>query len=95
MNRFMYLGFEVEISPTTPEQIVPGTRAFAAGAQSVFGLQAGTRALKLGAELAGGGRVLDTYIAEGGDDELVLEARARGDLWLTPWFTVGAASVRV
>lgn len=91
MNRFMYLGFEVEISPTTAEQVAPGTRTFAAGAQGVLGLQAGTRSLKLGAELAGGGRVLDTYLADGGDDELVLEARARGDLWLTPWFTVGVA----
>ena len=87
----MYLGFEVEISPSTAEAVAPGTRQFAAGAQAVLGLQGGTRAIKLGTELAGGGRVLDTYLADGGDDELVLEARARGDLWLTPWFTVGVA----
>ncbi|HEY5923139.1 MAG TPA: hypothetical protein VIV11_15780 [Kofleriaceae bacterium] len=89
LTSFSYVGLEIEISPSMPEHLAPGARTFAAGAQAVLGLRGGNRHLKLGVELAGGGRVIDStgnYDA----DEPVLEARAFGDLWVTPWFTVGA-----
>jgi len=90
LTRFMHLGLEIEISPTGDET-PPGRRTYAAGSQLVFGLHGSTRLLKLGIELAGGGRIVDTHRANGGQEEVVLEARARGDLWLTPWLTVGGA----
>jgi hypothetical protein len=42
--------------------------------------------VRLGVEVAGGMRIVD---AEDDQDDLVLEARARGDLWITPWLTFG------
>lgn len=83
-----YIGFEVEISPTTPENPAPGERTFAAGAQLLLGIHGSTRRLKLAAELAAGARVVDNEFPST-DDEPVLEGRARGDLWITPWFTIG------
>lgn len=88
-SQISYIGFEVEISPTADENLPAGARTFAAGAQLLFGLHGGTHFLKLGAELAAGYRVVDTKYSYT-DDEPVLEARAHGDLWLTPWLTAGA-----
>jgi hypothetical protein len=90
-SSFSYLAFEVEMSPTTAESAGPGSRAFAAGSNGVFGLHFGSQLLQLGGELAAGARIIDTYNTNDGDGEFVLEARARGSLWLTPWFTIGAA----
>ena len=89
-SSFSYLAFEVEVSPTTTDQVPPGTRAFAAASHLVFGLHAGTKALSLGGEIAGGVRLIDTTEADAGE-EPVLEVRGRGDFWLSPWITIGAA----
>lgn len=88
MNSLMYVGLEFEISPTTDATPVPGARTFAAGSQALFGLRGGSRRLKLGAEIAAGGRMVEIAFVDA-DDELVLEARVRGQLWLTPWVTIG------
>lgn len=88
-SRVSYLGVEMELSPITPEG-VPGQRTYEAGGQLVAGLHGGARTLKIGAELAAGARIVDDHRGTGETGEGVVEARARGDLWLTPWFTVGA-----
>jgi len=85
-----YFAFEVEVSPTTTDQVPPGTRAFAAASHLVFGLHAGSKAINLGGEIAGGVRLIDTTEADAGEQP-VLEVRGRGDFWLSPWITLGAA----
>jgi hypothetical protein len=84
-----YLGFEVEMSPTYADDLGPGSRTYAAGAQLLAGVYGGARAFKLGVELAGGGR----FVEMGNDvgEEWTVEARARADLWLSPWVTIGGA----
>lgn len=91
MSRASYLAFEVEVSPTTTDEVPPGTRAFAAASHLVFGLHGGGKAINLGVELAGGVRLIDTVQADAGE-EPVLEVRGRGDFWLSPWITIGAAA---
>lgn len=88
MGSAPYIGFEFEISPLADERPAPGTRQFAAGSQVVLGLRGGLRRLKFAGEVAGGGRMVDIALLDA-DTEWVLEARVRGQLWLTPWFTVG------
>ena len=86
----LYGGFEVEISPTDA-QAAPGARLIAAGSQLLFGFQGGTKFVKLGLEAAGGSRLIVTDNPDDDDSELVLEGRARADLWLTPWVTIGGS----
>ena len=85
-TRHSYFGVEVEISPNPDEGPEPDPGRMAAGAHGVFGIMAGTQHLRLGADIAGGLRLF-----ENDDEKLVLETRVRGDLWITPWVTVGAA----
>lgn len=87
-NSLMYVGFEFEISPTADETPAPGACTFAAGSQALFGLRGGFRRLKLGGEIAAGDRMVEVAFVDA-DDEFVLEARVRGQLWLTPWVTIG------
>lgn len=90
VSRALYFGLEAEIGPTTTNESPPGGRTFGAGGLAFAGLQGGTRLLKLGGEIAGGGRLVETALAdERLTGEGVLEARARADLWLTPWVTIG------
>lgn len=89
-SRVSYLGVEMELSPITSDSLVPGARTYEAGGQLVAGLHGGAQTLKIGAELAAGARIVDDHRGQGEQGEGVLEARARGDIWLTPWFTVGA-----
>jgi len=88
MHSISYIGFEFEISPLADERPAPGSRQFAAGSQAVLGLRGGFRRLKLAAELAAGVRMVDIALVDA-ENEAVLEARVRGQLWLTPWFTIG------
>ena len=90
MSSASYLAFEVEVSPTTTDAVPPGTRSFAAASHLVFGVHFGSKAINLGGELAGGVRLIDTTEADAGE-EPVLEVRGRGDFWLSPWITIGAA----
>lgn len=83
-----YIGFEFEISPLADERPAPGARQFAAGSQVVLGLRGGLRRLKVAGEIAAGGRMVDVALLDA-ENEGVVEARLRGQLWLTPWFTVG------
>lgn len=86
----LYAGFEVEISPTDADA-VSGARLLAAGSQLLVGFQGGTKFIKLGIEAAGGGRLIVSEQSDDDDSELVLEGRARADIWLTPWITIGGA----
>lgn len=86
-SQHLYGGLELEVSPTLPPAGAVGARTFGAGSSLLLGLQGGSQTVKLAAELAGGVRIIDSADDEG--LEPVLEARARGDLWLTPWATVG------
>jgi hypothetical protein len=88
-SRISYLGVEMELSPITSDDVSPGTRSYEAGGQLVAGLHGGAQTVKIGAELAAGARIVDDHRGNGEQGEGVLEARARGDIWLTPWFTVG------
>lgn len=90
MTDHLYAGFEVEISPTDADA-VSGARLLAAGSQLLFGFQGGTKFVKLGLEVAGGGRLIVSEQDNDDDSELVLEGRARADIWLTPWITLGGA----
>ena len=85
-NPLTFFAFEVEFSPSRPENLAPGERQFSAASQLVAGLRGGGKTLRLGVEVAGGMRIVD---AEDDQDDLVLEARARGDIWMTPWLTIG------
>lgn len=85
-NPLTFFAFEVEFSPSRPDHLAPGERQFSAASQLVAGLRGGGKVLRLGAEIAGGMRIVD---AEEDQDDVVLEARARGDVWLTPWLTLG------
>jgi len=87
---FSYAGIEAELAPTFADNVAPGTRTYVAGAQLLFGIHFGGRALNFAGELAGGGRFVDTAFVNTAGEEWTLEARARGDLWLTPWVTFGA-----
>jgi len=87
-NNASYFAFEIEFSPSSDGSAEPGKRSFAAGSNLVLGLHGGTHAVRVGAELAGGIRLLDT--AAGDSEQAVLETRLRADLWLTPWMTLGA-----
>jgi len=84
-----YIGLDVEVSPTASEALAPGERSMAAGGALLLGLHGGNSALKVGVELAAGGRVVDSQDVFNGE-EAVLEVRAHGDFWITPWFTIGA-----
>jgi hypothetical protein len=84
-----YIGLDVEVSPRASEPLAPGERAMTAGGAFLLGLHGGSSRLKLGFELAAGGRIVDSNDVIAGE-EFVLEVRAHGDLWITPWFTVGA-----
>lgn len=90
MTDHTYAGFEVEISPTDAAA-APGSRLLAAGTQLLLGFQGGTKFIKLGLEAAGGGRLIVTDHNTDDDSELVLEGRARADIWITPWVTLGGA----
>ena len=83
-----YLGVEVEMSPAAAERVPPGVREFTAGGQFLLGVQGGTQTLRLGVELAAGGRFIETEAGVDATAEPVLEIRARGDLWITPWFNI-------
>jgi hypothetical protein len=85
-NPLTFFAFEVEFSPSRPEHLEPGERQFSAASHLVAGLRGGGQLVRLGVEVAGGMRIVD---AEDDQDDLVLEARARGDLWITPWLTFG------
>lgn len=89
MAPFLFAGLETEIAPTIAETLEPGARSYAAGLQGLVGLQGGTKTLELGVEVAGGIRFIDTAGEHGTGEELLLEARARLDLWLTPWVSIG------
>jgi hypothetical protein len=81
------VGFEIEIAPSTSDQIAPGEHEIAAAAHLVAGLHGGNTLFRLGGELAGGVRFVngETDQAEQG----VLEARLRCQLWLSPWVAAG------
>lgn len=85
-TRHSYIGLEVEIAPNPDEGPEPDPGRMAAGAHGVFGIMAGTQHVRLGADVAGGLRLF-----ENDDEKLMLETRVRGDLWITPWVTLGAA----
>ncbi len=89
--RPLYLGFEAEIGPTDVGEAPAGRRALGAGMLGIAGLHGGSRLLVLSAELAGGGRVVETAGSIDLENEAVAEARARVDVWLTPWVTLGGA----
>jgi hypothetical protein len=89
VNRILHVGLEFEISPSVHKTLAPGQRAMAAGAALLLGLRDGGSSLTFGVELAAGGRVIDSHDVLNGS-EAVLEARAHAELWITPWFTVGA-----
>jgi hypothetical protein len=88
-SRVSYIGLDVEVSPRASETLAPGERAMTAGGALLLGLHGGGSSLKLGAELAAGGRIVDSHDVIAGE-QFVLEVRAHGDLWITPWFTIGA-----
>lgn len=95
LARVLYLGAEVELADlarrATPD---PGSRHLVIGGLGIAGLRADLRFLMLGVEIAGGGRMVDTERANAASittGEYVAEVRARADLWLGPWVTVGAA----
>lgn len=79
-------GYEVEVSPGLGDGHDASARRMAAGAQLVAGIRGGLSFVELRAELAGGFRLFENAV-----DEPVLEARIRGDLWLTSQITLGAA----
>lgn len=81
-----HFGYEVEVTPGLDGGRDPSARRMAAGAQLVAGIRGGLPYLDLRAELAGGLRLFENDV-----DEPVLEARVRGDLWLTSQVTLGAA----
>lgn len=85
-NPLTFFAFEVEFSPSRPDHLAPGERQFSAASQLVAGLRGGGKLLRIGAEIAGGMRIVDS---EGDQDDFVLEVRARGDIWATPWVTFG------
>lgn len=88
-SRLTYVGLEMELSQTT-EHPAPGARTFDAGGSIVGGLHGGSKWLNIGAELAAGGRFVNDHRTAYEVGEGVLEARARVDLSLSPWFTIGA-----
>lgn len=86
-----YVALEVEM----------GNFAFAAdehsrdvilGGLGAFGVHGGVGPLTLGGELGAGYRGYAEAHAYDLTGEAVVEARARGRLWLTPWFTIGATA---
>lgn len=87
VSRHLFVAHELEISPTLDDSPEPDDHRMAVGTQLVAGIHAGTRWITLRAEIAGGIRVMQNQ-----DDEGVLEARLRGDLWISPWVTFGAAA---
>ncbi len=86
ITRHVFVAHELEISPTLEDDPQPDDHRMAVGTQLVAGIHAGTRWIELRGEVAGGIRVMQSQ-----DDEGVLEARLRGDIWVSPWVTLGAA----
>lgn len=85
-NPLTFFAFEVEFSPSRPDHLAPGERQFSAASQLVAGLRGGGKLVRIGVEVAGGMRIVDS---EEDQDDFVLEVRARGDIWVTPWVTFG------
>ena len=65
-------------------------RQLGAGAAGLAGLRIGTGPFAIGVELAAGGRIVESALGQV-DIEPVLETRVLGELWLSPWFTVGGS----
>lgn len=87
-NPVSFFAFEVEFAPSTDENIEPGERAFGAATHLVAGLRGGGKAIRFGAEIAGGIRLVDSLTEQ--SEQGVLEARLRGELSITPWLGLGA-----
>lgn len=90
-----YLAFEGELggAATSGELAMLSTGGTFVGGYGVIGARAGGSTATLSAELAAGVR----DISDGRNDRMavstasgVLEARVRGEVWLTPWISAGA-----
>lgn len=105
LGRYAYAGLDYELGLAlrhTPvdDDAPPEPRGMGAMQATAFlGLRADLGRLTLGAELAGGGRLLQRYYessdpeAEGFDTRWsgagVVEARARAGVWLAPFWQIG------
>lgn len=105
VRRGVYLGFGVEGGPVVERDPRPTGAATPVGFYAAGTLHAGVRqrvgALLLSAELGSGAMIVpiapSVPAVEGAAMEpidlggrFVIEARARADIWLNPWFTAGA-----
>jgi hypothetical protein len=93
VNHIAYLALDTELgdfAAITPASSVTASRDVYVDGKLVFGLRGSIPLAMVRAELAAGGRHIEY---DGADreprNEAVLEARVRGEIWLSPWVTVG------
>ena len=89
--RPIFVGLEAEIGFSDTAGSDPNARSVFTAGVGIVGLRIGTGPFVIGAELAGGGRVIESDLGTQLTGEPVLEARVLADLWLSPWLTIGGA----
>jgi hypothetical protein len=86
----LYTAFDFELGNFDPERT--DDRGFVVDGMISLGLSGSIGAITLGGEVAGG--VMRSSFPSEVDEHTsgLLEARARGELWVAPWVTLGAAA---
>lgn len=89
----LYAALEGELGgvamPAMGPDVMPDQGMFLAG-YGVVGARAGTEHALISVELAGGGRSVAAVAEMADASGTVLETRARGEVWLGPWASLGA-----
>ncbi|MBX3159509.1 MAG: hypothetical protein KF773_26295 [Deltaproteobacteria bacterium] len=84
-----YFGVEMELGVSDVSLSDPGARRVIAGGAALAGLRVGSTWLTLTGEIAAGGRVMEISGSPRYDGSGLVELRARADIWLGPWVTIG------
>jgi hypothetical protein len=90
VTHHLYLAFDFELGNlegASPSK--PWKRDIVMDALAAAGLRGGIGPIALSAEIAGGVMQSAAMSQNDVDTTAVFEARGRGDIWLTPWCTVG------
>jgi hypothetical protein len=91
ISHHLYIAFDFELGDLEGTSVnTPWTRDIVMDALAAAGVRGGLGPIALSAEVAGGVMQSAAMSQNDVDTTGVLEGRLRGDIWLTPWCTVGA-----